>query len=562
MDQMARELGLVRRGNRWTYRRRVPEDLRASFGKREIKESLHTEVFEEAKVRRNAVALKWDQLFAQRRRQISFEQIRSDVIRHVAEASNSQADSLLKSLGNEGREDALNEALADIRRYRDEPGGEIAQDELDRLKQTIFQSLAIETNEMPVPEFAPPDITSHLPNDQQIQVHELIRQAALELASRQADVLRNGYRSRGHNPTFTDKAITLQRAADLFLDDYFTRKLTPKRRQSLQSEANMLLFLIGPDILVSEVNRPGCRKFRDTINQLPSNITKYFPNYRDMSLGEIISQTEARALPRMKKATQAKYITMLRSIMDFAVKDGYISTNPAQDLMPLGEKAPARRAREAFEKEDLTKIFSIGQFASRMDDEDERFWAPLVSLFSGMRLNEICQLDLSDIKRSPSGVWCIDINADDDTKSVKNDRSARRVPIHSELIKLGFLKFVERQRSKRASGKLFEGVKRTEVRNYGASFSKWFNRTFLRTAKVKSSKNGFHSFRHTFKDALTRARIYQDVIDALGGWNTIRSGSSGLYGNGPSLEDLAIEIEKVCYPGLDLSHLYDAPSAT
>lgn len=56
---MAKELGLVRRGNRWIYRRRVPEDLRTSFGKREIKESLRTEVYAEAKIRRNAVAVNW-----------------------------------------------------------------------------------------------------------------------------------------------------------------------------------------------------------------------------------------------------------------------------------------------------------------------------------------------------------------------------------------------------------------------------------------------------------------------------------------------------------------------
>lgn len=560
---MARELGLVRRGNRWTYRRRVPEDLRASFGKCEIKESLHTEIYAEAKVRRNEAALKWDRVFAQRRRQISFEQIRSDIIHHVAEASKNHTESLLKptstegrEAANEGRKAALGETLADIRRYRDEPDGEIAQNELARFKQTIFHSLAIRSDDMPVAEFAPPDITSHLPADQQDQVNELLRQAALELALRDAHVLRHGYPSRGHNPVFVATAITLQRAADQFLDDYFTRRLTQKRQQSLRSEANTILFLLGPGILVSEISRSACRQFRDTINQFPSNITKHFPNYRDMRLEEIISQTEQRSLPRMKKATQAKYVTMLKSILDFAVKDGYISTNPAQDLMPLGEKVPARKAREAFGTEDLAKIFSCGHFVSRADVEGERFWAPLIALFSGMRLNEICQLDLSDIKRSASGVWYIDVNADDASKSVKNDRSARCIPVHSELIKLGFLDFFEQQRKRRASGKLFEGVKRTEVRNYGASFSKWFNRTFLRAAKVKSAKNGFHSFRHTFKDALTRARIYQDIIDALGGWNTIRSGSSGLYGNGPGLDDLAMEIEKVSYPGLDLSHLH------
>jgi hypothetical protein len=119
--------------------------------------SLQTEVYAEAKVRRNEVALKWDRIFAQRRRQISFDQIRSDIIRYVAEHSKSQADSVLKA-SNEGRAEAVDETNADMRLYRDEPDSEVAQDELARLKQTIFRPLAIESNEMPVAEFAPPDI--------------------------------------------------------------------------------------------------------------------------------------------------------------------------------------------------------------------------------------------------------------------------------------------------------------------------------------------------------------------------------------------------------------------
>lgn len=109
------------------------------------------------------------------------------------------------------------------------------------------------------------------------------------------------------------------------------------------------------------------------INQLPTNITKYFPEYRGMHLEEIISQAKRRSRPRMKKATQAIYITMFRSVLDYAEKEKYINSNPARDLMPLGDKAPARKAREAFETDDLRKIFSSGQFTSRAEDESERF---------------------------------------------------------------------------------------------------------------------------------------------------------------------------------------------
>jgi hypothetical protein len=204
MDQMAKELGLVRRGNRWIYRRRVPEDLRGSFGRREIKESLRTEVYAEAKVRRNAAALRWDRLFAQRRRQISFTQIRSDVVRYVAEQSQARTDNFLEaSLSLEERKEAYYEARADVRLYRDEPDSDEARNELDRVKLSVFPSLAVARNTMPVPEFDPPDITSHLTKDQASAVNQLIRQAALELAMRDADLMRDALSSRGHNQLFT-----------------------------------------------------------------------------------------------------------------------------------------------------------------------------------------------------------------------------------------------------------------------------------------------------------------------------------------------------------------------
>jgi integrase len=556
MDQMAKELGLRRRGNRWIYRRRVPQDLRAVLGKREIKESLQTEVYAEAKVKRNATALKWDRSFSQLRRRLSFEQLRSDIIRHVAEQSKSR--NKVSTVKEEDVEIPRHEARADIRLYQDNPDSDEAQDQLGRLKQSIFSSLAIQSDEMPVPEFTTPDVTSHLSEDQASEVNELLRQAALELAMRDFDVLHNSFPSQGHNRVFaTASPVTLKRATDEFLTEHFTRNLTPKREQSLRAEASMVLFILGQEMLLSEITRLSCRNFRDTINQLPSNITKHFPDYDGMNLEQIVAEARRKALPRMKRQTQAKYITMLKSILGFAEKENYITSNPAYDLTPLGEKVPRKKARNAFQTEGLTKIFRADHFASRSNTRAERFWCPLIALFTGMRLNEICQLDISDVKRSTSGVWYIDINVNDETKNVKNELSERKVPVHSELKKLGFLSFVDMERKRCTSGKLFEGIKRTDVTNYGASVSKWFNR-FLRNTEVKSPKNSFHSFRHNFKDALSRARIYQDFIDALGGWNTIRSGSSGSYGDAPSLDDLATEIEKVSYPGLDLSHLYRA----
>jgi integrase len=39
-----------------------------------------------------------------------------------------------------------------------------------------------------------------------------------------------------------------------------------------------------------------------------------------------------------------------------------------------------------------------------------RFWIPLIALFSGMRLNEICQMDTADVQEI-EGTLCFSVSA-------------------------------------------------------------------------------------------------------------------------------------------------------
>ena len=153
----------------------------------------------------------------------------------------------------------------------------------------------------------------------------------------------------------------------------------------------------------------------------------------------------------------------------------------------------------------------------------------MIALFSGMRLNEICQLHVSDIKRSPKGTHYFDVN-DDEDKHLKNEHSKRRVPIHPQLIKIGFLEFVS-ECGKGPSKRLFSDLRKSPHGHYSEQFSRWFNERFSKRAGVKTEKNSFHSFRHTVRDAMRAANIPLDVVDAIGGWNTVR-GPSTNYGKG------------------------------
>ena len=104
-----------------------------------------------------------------------------------------------------------------------------------------------------------------------------------------------------------------------------------------------------------------------------------------------------------------------------------------------------------------------------------------MALYTGGRINELCQLYLSDIRVSESGVAYLDFNLDtpdkvmdDETetdKSLKTPNAQRQMPIHPELIKLGFLKYVE---ALKVDGRerLFPELKHHEIKGYRGYASK------------------------------------------------------------------------------------------
>jgi hypothetical protein len=104
-------------------------------------------------------------------------------------------------------------------------------------------------------------------------------------------------------------------------------------------------------------------------------------------------------------------------------------------------------------------------------------------------------------------------------RSLKTPSSARTIPLHPELTRLGFMDFVEGIR--RAHGDtawLFPEI--APDRKGGASgWSKWFGR-YIRAHGIKDKNNVFHSLRHNFKDALRAAKVPEDLNDALTGHST------------------------------------------
>lgn len=183
--------------------------------------------------------------------------------------------------------------------------------------------------------------------------------------------------------------------------------------------------------------------------------------------------------------------------------------------------------------------------------KDSIFWFPLFALFSGARLGEIAAATVNDFK-CDEGFHYLDIHAAKDNKHLKTQASDRRVPIHPELIKMGFLEYLEKQQKAGLTQVFEHNQGRPDIRDVRGWSQFW--RNFQRDLGVTDRRKVFHSFRHNFKSACRDAEIEEEVHDAITGHRPYMAGRR--YGWRISLKVLAGAMEKVRYPGLDLSHLH------
>jgi integrase len=173
---------------------------------------------------------------------------------------------------------------------------------------------------------------------------------------------------------------------------------------------------------------------------------------------------------------------------------------------------------------------------------------PLLGLFTGARLGELCQLTPADIQ-TVEGIPAITITDDGDGKTVKTDAGKRTIPLHPELVRLGFLNYAQRMKDQRAAS-LWP---RISLRKDRASdyFGRWF--LFLRESVGLPGAGGasFHYFRHTVRTVMHRAGIPEATMDRITGHETPGSVGTRTYTHW-GLAQLVPAVEAIRYPVLAL----------
>ncbi|MEZ9668798.1 site-specific integrase [Vibrio breoganii] len=186
------------------------------------------------------------------------------------------------------------------------------------------------------------------------------------------------------------------------------------------------------------------------------------------------------------------------------------------------------------------KIYSSGEIGVNTRTKQVmtyQYWLPIITYLCGLRGNEVAQLYRCDIGEK-DGIYFFDVRAGQDKQSVKNNNAIRRVPMHSKLIELGFIEYIERFKP---TERLFPELSYHTNDKYYKNCGDWFNRAFKSLFKDDRDKKSFYSLRHNFVgDYEDHAR--NPVLNALFGHANYAI-SADRYGESVALEKLQKLVE-------------------
>ncbi|GAA4778803.1 site-specific integrase [Novosphingobium ginsenosidimutans] len=308
----------------------------------------------------------------------------------------------------------------------------------------------------------------------------------------------------------------------------------------------VLREVLGSARQLDTLGREDGRKLFDTVRQLPKGLGKS-PKLRGLSVAEAI---KTGLPPISPKSINATYLAGMKATFRFAVQEQWMAADPLAGLTVVDPVAEADK-RDPFTLDQLNKIFGASPWTPRDPAPKGRplhYWGPLIALFLGMRRGEIAQLrvdDVAEVEKIPVLLVRAGFG-----KRLKTTNARRMLPLHPELLRLGFLNYAE---ERRASGAelLWEGEEPDSRGQWGDGFSDWFVR-LLKARDISGTKLGLHSFRHNFQDRLREAGLHGTALGQELAGRSKGGHTSNNYGSGYPTAMLAEAIAKIRYQDLHL----------
>lgn len=306
------------------------------------------------------------------------------------------------------------------------------------------------------------------------------------------------------------------------------------------AEFRDFIEIIGGNRAATSFSKADAREFRSALIKYPKNRRKL---YGETPLADIPEDA-----PAISSSTAKQRLDQIKSFFLYLVSEEIIHSSPFTNIQIEAQK----KSYATYTDTDLKELFNLPKGLVK---KEWQYWIPRIALYSGARQDEIAQLRVGDVcKDTETGVWYFSIN-DKEDKSVKTVAAIRRIPLASELIKHGFLDYLNSLPGN-AEAPLWGdlgakgGKKGQTVSRYWTDLKSKHKRPSKPTDHQGGNKV-FHSLRRVFINRLKQASVDTETIQLLVGHEP-DLGTTRIYLDDISkpLPELSQAVEKVEYTGI------------
>nr|WP_156882870.1 hypothetical protein [Rhodovulum sp. P5] len=264
-------------------------------------------------------------------------------------------------------------------------------------------------------------------------------------------------------------------------------------------------------------------------------VAREFAKHRKSDLVETVTAREANDWMRkmqevgeLSNRTIAQRIQNLKTLIEWArgqaLGDVFPSGNPL-DVLKAPKGAPVPLGERTLRIEEARAILR----AARGEAKPELRWLPWLMAYSGARVNEVAQLRADDFFQVGND-WFYRLTTKGGRK-LKNQHSARRVPVHPDLIAEGLLAFTG---AAKAGERLFPERSQANLRD-------WVRKSVGLKREALAPN---HGWRHLFEDMALTAQMQEAAKRYITG--RASRGSDDDYGKSDAmLPALAVEMRKL-----------------
>lgn len=545
----------------WRWRAKLPTDLACATGRREVSRSLHTDSFRLARRRVVLAEAGWLRTVATIREGVRAGMTSEEIEALVRDFVRGELDdraALAKVAGTDP-------ALADRLEVEDAVRGVLLDDVVKEVAGNGGADAPWEATSTATARFrarrgitAPAGSTLH---------DELMRRLGLAVIE-VSDRITKDDTSTGREPlpapalsaasTPAASTKTLQQALDGFVTSLRRSGAGEKWISEQEKACRWSVEWFGADRAAGSITVLEAAEFRDGLLDLASGWQGKFKG-ATIRQAVVLSQ-RSPALPKYEvQALAAKTFGPIRRMFAWAAANGYAAADPFEkvsiQISKSARRQGKRKRRDGFSVDQLQQVFDAPAFTGcksarqwtepgTLRIDDTRYWVPLLALYTGARRGELVNLTAGDVFRR-GDIWCISIDErfDDDgnqVATVKTEDSIRVIPVHPELVRLGFIEFAQK-----GGGNLFDPN--------GDKFGKWFAR-LLDSVGLKNRRLVFHSFRHSFENAMLEGIDDFVMRSKITGREV--GHSSAWYLDPLKAKTMHEKLSRVRFEGLDLSRLY------